>query len=137
MLTRLELQGFKNFVNAQLHLGPFTVLVGTNASGKSNVRDAFRFLHGIGRGYNLADILGQKWGEEGVPLWRGIRGGAREAAFYGTNRFRLMVKLSVERDENPGRTYLFFYAIEVEFPQPDRPPRVVKESLEVGPRREM
>src|SRR5438876_1877607 len=104
MLTKLHLRQFKNFKDARLALGPFTVLVGTNASGKSNVRDAFRFLHGIGRGYNLAEIIGQKWGEEGVLLWRGIRGGIREAAFYGTNHFRLMVKLSVERDQYPGRT---------------------------------
>ncbi|MGD9101036.1 MAG: AAA family ATPase [Anaerolineae bacterium] len=26
-----------------------TILIGTNAAGKSNLRDAFRFLHGIGR----------------------------------------------------------------------------------------
>jgi AAA15 family ATPase/GTPase len=31
--------------------------VGTNASSKSNIRDAFRFLHGISRGYNLAKLL--------------------------------------------------------------------------------
>src|SRR5438477_497007 len=85
----------------------------SRASGKSNLRDAFRFLHGIGRGYNLAEIIGQKWGEEGVLLWRGIRGGVREAAFYGTNRFRLTVKLSVERDQYPGRTYHFSYSLEV------------------------
>lgn len=49
MLTRLHLTNFKNFADATLELGPFTVLVGTNASGKSNVRDALRFLHGVGK----------------------------------------------------------------------------------------
>jgi len=81
MLTTLRLQGFNNFRDATLALGPLTLLVGTNATGKSNVRDAFRFLHGIARGYTLADIIGEKWGEGGVLQWRGIRGGTREVAF--------------------------------------------------------
>ena len=45
MLNKLRLERFKNFKNAELILGPLTVLVGTNASGKSNIRDAFRFLY--------------------------------------------------------------------------------------------
>jgi AAA15 family ATPase/GTPase len=79
MLTRLHLERFKNFADVELRLGPLTTLVGTNASGKSNLRDALRLLHGIARGYTLADILGEKWGEGGVLQWRGIRGGAEEA----------------------------------------------------------
>ena len=49
MITSLRLVDFKNFADETLHLGPFTLIVGANASGKSNIRDAFRFLHGIGR----------------------------------------------------------------------------------------
>ena len=51
MITSLRLTDFKNFADETLRVGPFTVIVGANASGKSNIRDAFRFLHGIGRGY--------------------------------------------------------------------------------------
>ena len=42
MITALRLVDFKNFANEKLQVGPFTVIVGTNASGKSNIRDAFR-----------------------------------------------------------------------------------------------
>jgi AAA15 family ATPase/GTPase len=49
MLTRLSLERFKNFYDTTLELGPLTLLVGTNASGKSNLRDAFRFLHVVSR----------------------------------------------------------------------------------------
>ena len=59
MITSIRLVNFKNFANETLHVGPFTIIVGANASGKSNVRDAFRFLHGIGRGYTLAEIIGR------------------------------------------------------------------------------
>ena len=51
MITSLRLTDFKNFADETLRAGPFTVIVGANASGKSNLRDAFRFLYGIGRGY--------------------------------------------------------------------------------------
>ena len=62
MITSLRLVDFKNFADETLRVGPFTVIVGENAGGKSNIRDAFRFLHGIGRGYKLAEILGGRWG---------------------------------------------------------------------------
>src|SRR5438045_631665 len=91
MITRIHLTNFKNFQDAELKLGPLTVLVGTNASGKSNLRDAFRFLHGIGRGYNLADIIGGKFGEGGERLWSGIRGGTREIAFRQSKSFAIEV----------------------------------------------
>ncbi len=61
MITSLRLRNFKNFADETLRVGPFTVIVGANASGKSNIRDAFRFLHGIGRGYTLAEIIGGKF----------------------------------------------------------------------------
>ena len=70
MITKLRLERFKNFQAAELALGPLTLLVGANASGKSNLRDAFRFLQGIGRGYTLAEILGEKYGEGGERIWR-------------------------------------------------------------------
>ena len=44
MITSLSLVDFKNFEDETLRVGPFTVIVGTNASGKSNIRDAFQFL---------------------------------------------------------------------------------------------
>lgn len=60
--------------DATLKLGPLTVLIGANAAGKSNLRDAFLFLHGIGRGYTLAEILGEKY-VGGERVWSGTRGG--------------------------------------------------------------
>ncbi|HZP81258.1 MAG TPA: AAA family ATPase [Chthonomonadaceae bacterium] len=65
----MSLTHFKNFQKAELTLGPLTLLVGTNASGKSNLRDAFRFLRGISRGYSLAEIIGAKYGEGGELQW--------------------------------------------------------------------
>lgn len=83
MITSLRLRNFKNFADETLKLGPFTVIVGANASGKSNIRDAFRFLHGIGRGYSLAEIMGGKMGAGGYVEWDGIRGAPNEVVRLG------------------------------------------------------
>lgn len=44
MLTRLEVDGFKNLVGFTIEFGPFTCIAGPNGVGKSNVFDAIRFL---------------------------------------------------------------------------------------------
>lgn len=44
MLTRLEVNGFKNLVDFSLDFGPFTCIFGPNEVGKSNILDAIRFL---------------------------------------------------------------------------------------------
>lgn len=79
MITSLRLKDFKNFADETLRVGPFTVIVGANASGKSNIRDALRFLHGISRGYTLAEIVG------GFLQWAPIRGAANEIIRIGAS----------------------------------------------------
>ena len=87
MITSIRLINFKNFADETLKLGPFTVIVGANASGKSNIRDAFRFLHGIGRGYTLAEIIGGKIGVGGQLEWEAIRGAPNAIVrLTGSNR---------------------------------------------------
>ncbi|MEW9532642.1 AAA family ATPase [Microbispora sp. NPDC049125] len=44
MITRIEIDGFKSFQDFALDLPPFLVLIGTNASGKSNLLDALTFV---------------------------------------------------------------------------------------------
>ncbi len=102
MLTELRLRNFKNFADERLRMGPFTVLVGANASGKSNVRDALRFLHGIGRGYRLADILGGRYGAGGQEEWMPVRGGVDEIVRFGEDSFRLTVSMQHKWQEDSG-----------------------------------
>ena len=100
MITSLQLADFKNFRDESLHLGPFTVVVGANASGKSNIRDAFRFLHGIGRGYGLADIVGGKYGAGGQVEWDPIRGTAEELVRLGERQFQMAVEMGVDTEQD-------------------------------------
>ena len=93
MITSLRLVNFKNFADETLSLGPFTLIVGANASGKSNIRDAFRFLHGIGRGYTLPEIIGGKYGAGGQVEWEQIRGAPNEIARSGQAEFSTRVDM--------------------------------------------
>ena len=99
MITSIRLKNFKNFADETLRVGPFTILVGANASGKSNIRDAFRFLSGIGRGYTLAEIFGGKR-EAG---WSPIRGAMNEIVRFGQEAFSIEVRLKLS---NGNASYL-------------------------------
>ena len=44
MLKRIRIQGYKSLVDLELNLKPLSVLVGPNASGKSNLLDALQLL---------------------------------------------------------------------------------------------
>jgi len=137
MFTSLRLERFKNFRDAELKLGPFTVLIGANASGKSNIRDAFRFLHGVARGYSLAEVIGEKFGEGGERIWNGIRGGTREIAFSGERSFALTsetigpegFKPFSDRNEHGGE--ILRYRVEVEITQRKLVSRLLSESMDV------
>ena len=101
MITSISLVDFKNFENELLSVGPLSVIVGANASGKSNIRDAFRFLHAIGRGYTLAEIIGGKYGAGGQTEWEPIRGAPNELGrlrqtdgYYG-----FLVSVDVKNDQ--------------------------------------
>lgn len=64
MLTRLEVNGFKTFEKLDVTLTPFTMIVGNNAAGKSNLFDVIQLLS------NLAtkDVSEAVKGMRGEPL---------------------------------------------------------------------
>ena len=127
MITSLRLRNFKNFADETLRAGPFTVIVGANASGKSNIRDAFRFLHGIGRGYTLAEIIGGKYGAGGQIEWEPIRGAAKELVRFGAAAFSIEVTFALA-DKRAAS-----YQISVRLDEKDRNGfRTTFETLKVG-----
>lgn len=88
MLKRIRLKDFKSFVDEEVEVAPLTVLVGANASGKSNFLEALRFLQGTEFDMNLAEVLN---GEDrpGPDPWPGLRGRAEETARIGTSKFTI------------------------------------------------
>ena len=134
MITSLRLVDFKNFTDETLRLGPFTVIIGANASGKSNIRDAFRFLNGIGRGYTLAEIIGGKYGGGGQIEWEPIRGATKEITRFTDPSLHRYLKstFSIQVDLELKSSSRIHYSIKVGF-NPTSPDefRVLEEELEL------
>jgi predicted ATPase len=90
MLTRLEVQGFKNLLDVQVDFGPFTCIAGANGIGKSNVFDAIEFLS-----YLASDSLVEA--SQRVRGASGMRGGDPRDLFWdGYRDHQRQIRLAVE-----------------------------------------
>ncbi len=56
MLTAITLENFKSYRQARLSLSPLSVLIGANASGKSNAIEGMRLLSWLAQGQRLSAI---------------------------------------------------------------------------------
>ena len=63
MVQRLRLQNFRSFKDATIELRPLNIVVGANASGKTNLVQAFRFLRDLARS-GLEDAVALQGGAE-------------------------------------------------------------------------
>jgi predicted ATPase len=88
MLKKIRLTNFKSFVDEEVEVAPLTLLVGANASGKSNFLDAIRFLQGLTLDLTVREVLD---GEEKASsdAWPGIRGSSQEAAWRRASSFSI------------------------------------------------
>jgi AAA15 family ATPase/GTPase len=57
MITGLKLENWKSYEHGFLHIDPLSVLIGTNASGKSNALDALLLLNRVASGSMLSVAL--------------------------------------------------------------------------------
>ncbi len=90
MLTRLEVQGFKNLLDVEIEFGPFTCIAGANGVGKSNVFDAIEFLS-----YLATDSLVEA--SQRVRGASGVRGGDPRDLFWdGYRDHQHRIKLAAE-----------------------------------------
>jgi len=64
MITQIEIDGFKSFNKFKMEFTPFTVIAGTNASGKSNLFDALHLLQKL----TEVDLRTAFSGERGEPI---------------------------------------------------------------------
>lgn len=63
MITKIKINGFKSFHNFEMTFTPFTVIAGTNASGKSNLFDALILLSKLAETDNIKRALSEQRGE--------------------------------------------------------------------------
>lgn len=113
--TRLRLENWRNFLTADVELRRRMFLVGPNASGKSNVLDAFRFLR------DVADPNGG-----GFQAAVGQRGGVSQIRSLHARRYPNVV-IDVEMDLNGDGGH---WRYRLEFSQDNqRTPKVSKEQV--------
>ena len=62
-ITKLTVENFKSFDKLEVELRPFNIIVGSNASGKSNFLEVFRFLRDI-EATSLESAIGIRGGGE-------------------------------------------------------------------------
>lgn len=91
-LTRLELRNWRTFKNLDVRLGPRLVVIGPNASGKSNLLDAVRFLR---------DLARPGGGLQGAITLRGGLSQVRCLFARNNNRGLVTVGVSVGTAEDP------------------------------------
>lgn len=88
MIKRVKIKNYKSLKDTELSLTPLTVIMGPNASGKSNLFDALNLLRGIVTGPTIGEAFKQL--DRGQPL---------ESFFYGEEGFdALSVKPALSMD---------------------------------------
>ena len=85
MISEFYFKNWKSHRDSVLHIDPLSVLIGTNASGKSNALDALLFLHRIANGSQLTIAL------QGDGTQTAVRGGIEWAARRPGDAFSLRV----------------------------------------------
>jgi predicted ATPase len=72
MLTNLEVTNYKSIAHANLNFNQETVIVGPNASGKSNLLDAIHFIRDISND-NLDHAITKRHGVNSIRRWSKTR----------------------------------------------------------------
>lgn len=117
MLTRLEVDGFKNLNGLEIDFGPFTCIAGENGAGKSNVFDAIEFLSLLSSRSLMEaaqEVRSTGDGRAGDPrdlFWRGADGSGRLMRLAA----EMIVPQNVEDDfGRPAKATITFLRYEVD-----------------------
>jgi predicted ATPase len=87
MIRSIAFENWKSFKESVLFVDQLTILIGTNASGKSNALDALEFLSRVSGGTEISVAL---TGDGSMPP---IRGDSVWASYSGGDLFGLKVKI--------------------------------------------
>lgn len=85
MITELRLRNWKSFSDATLFIDPITVIIGTNASGKSNIFDALKLLRALASPIDIMDIA------------KNVRGGAEGIIRRGEQMCNLIITMEGDK----------------------------------------
>lgn len=114
-ITRLKLQNWRNFKSAEVKLGERSYFVGPNASGKSNLLDAFRFVR---------DIVSVGGGFQEAVAKRGGVGEIR--SFAATKNPAVKLEFDLGDDAQP-KQWTYALKFNAMHKLKDKPPRILEE----------
>jgi len=116
MLTRLEVDGFKNLIGTRIDFGAFTCIAGENGTGKSNVFDAIQFLSLLAdrsmldAAQEVRGIHGERTGDPRDLFWNGYAAKIPRVRFAA----EMIVPSDVEDDfGRPARPTITFLRYEL------------------------
>ncbi|MBI2718922.1 MAG: AAA family ATPase [Rhizobiales bacterium] len=91
-ITRLKVRNWRNFREAEVHLAKRAFFIGPNASGKSNLLDAIRFLRDVAKpiGGGLASAIADRGGISAV-----------RSLYARGHRTEVVVEVDIGDDEIP------------------------------------
>lgn len=100
MISALTLHNWKSFEQATLLIDQITFLIGTNASGKSNIVDALIFLSRLSAGERLADVCKSIRGGIDQIIRRGCNSASLEVIFKSNGtKYKYALKFTVANAE--------------------------------------
>ncbi len=99
MIKEIELRNWKSFKKSKLYVDPLTILIGTNASGKSNILDALLFLQKVTLGKQVSSAIA------GDIDSKGIRGGIDWA--ISKNETDSEISVTVQSDEDDKTDFIY------------------------------
>lgn len=91
----ITIKNFKSYQEATLPLAPLTLLIGANASGKSNAIEAFRFLSWVAGGERLSTLKNRVNDSDKI-----IRGTVNDLVFRELKDFALSIQYKNSEYEN-------------------------------------
>jgi len=97
MLRRVHIQGYKSFQNVDLELYPLTLIIGSNATGKSNLFDALRLLSRIVWSRSLQEAFAAHRGDP-IEAFSYSEGGLETILQKETARLTIEVDVELSQD---------------------------------------
>lgn len=89
MIQSFNIDNFKSYSQANFKLAPLTVLIGANASGKSNALEAIRFISWLANGQKLSSLQYNVNKDEQI-----VRGHIKDILKFGSDQFTIGCRLS-------------------------------------------
>ncbi len=123
MLTRLEVDGFKNLLDLQVDFGPFTCIAGVNGAGKSNIFDVIQFISLladkslIAAAQEVRGVHGERLGDPRDLFWNGYSSTSHAMRFAAEMIVPGEVEDDFGRSAEPSITFLR-YELELGYTHP-------------------